>query len=729
MNLLERMITEGRLNDVERKHPLLATKYNGESLIDKFSENDPSGNNKYLMWMAHAFMHLFTIAYRQDYEGESEWKRKKDEPTVKFRDWLEERYKEHLKGFITGISDRNTSDFDPESVIQIVGRFHALLPFVKNKDIYSKEYLTSIEKGESPFWKLEEELQDAKTRELVAKEKKALKKAKKAGAKSGSEVVYEAEGGSVVAVRVYTPKAACFYGQQTRWCIASTKDSHFEDYTDNGFAFYYILNPKSENRDFRKFAVLFNPARAEGDQYPPPQNQVVVFNSEPIPVVEIFDASDSTVSPTWVYKAIADVKGLGEFPDPGQISFARQDGEFRTSEETGFTDEFDKMMNTMAAHAKANPPPILLQSYTEKAMEERDGAGALSWVDFRAVHEPDERGEVDVMSGLTTTRKVREKVAARAFKPMMTTLPLGIFATLLKALVTPTGDMKLGRGSDGLPQTNMNFYAKLRNQYIEKIREIAEKHLADYVKSFKLSEDNRRLFDLDDESDNNMLMRANIKDLRFSVQNEERIHNGVYRPRPGNDRVTRLRNSSDSMTTAFDQMMYSLVNQWEGNPNAEGTHEGNEHTVAALHKFARQRYNASIHFRVEFPPVDTSASRTFGKKDLPVPNDGRQKSVPHPMEPQFYILSNKEEVDKYISDIEEFEDHFYVDYKKTFRQKIRQADLYKHGTATGVSGFGKQKAMQQRLDFSKKFKGIGPESALQESIEKTYDKWHKIIKK
>ena len=58
ISLLERMIIEGRLNNVEKKFPLLATKHNGKSLIDRFSKEDPSGNNKYLAWMADTFFKI-----------------------------------------------------------------------------------------------------------------------------------------------------------------------------------------------------------------------------------------------------------------------------------------------------------------------------------------------------------------------------------------------------------------------------------------------------------------------------------------------------------------------------------------------------------------------------------------------------------------------------------------------------------------------------------------------
>ena len=65
LTLLEKMIIEGRLNNVEKKFPLLALKHNGKSLIDRFSKEDPSGNNKYLAWMTDAFQEML-IRYAGD---------------------------------------------------------------------------------------------------------------------------------------------------------------------------------------------------------------------------------------------------------------------------------------------------------------------------------------------------------------------------------------------------------------------------------------------------------------------------------------------------------------------------------------------------------------------------------------------------------------------------------------------------------------------------------------
>ncbi len=679
------MIIEGRLNNVEKKFPLLALKHRGESIIDKFGAHDPSGNNKYLMWMATVFMQLFVNDLENDSLGHTA------KELGKFQEYVEKQYKRHLRGFVTGVTDWNT--VNPDTVINKAEQFHHLLPYLKNKDIYSKEYQTSHEESANPFRKISDALEQAETEKNAAEEKKAMKRAKKAGARSGTEVVYENEFGAT-ALRVHTTQAACFFGQGTRWCIAAKQGNQFESYTDEGIAFYYVLNPKHPNRDYQKFAVLFNPRESADGR----DAQRPVFNSEPIPVVEIFDAADDTVSPSILLSSLKETGLLGD-----KVSPAAGAGSSQTVHEI-----FDKMMNTMAAHAAANPPAQSLKIYAERAFDERDDdAGGFEY-EFRVVNEPVGGTATDVHTGLPLTKKVREKAAIRVTKPILIDLPFSIFSTLLKALVTPTGDRKLGQGSSTY---NRAFYVKLRDQYIERIKEIAEEHMGEYFKDFgepvRLREDNRKLFSMDDDSPR---PQPKIKDARFSVHNEKRDARGVYRPRAGDDVATKRLNKINAMGTAFDHAMYSIVDQWGGNPNADFKYEAT--SAQELYKFARDRYNPSIYFVLEFSPAD--AGRTLGKKDMG--SDGKQL-YPHPVEPQFYIFDTPEKVDNYVSEISKFEELFFwdekknTDYARSLKRKLSQADL---GSRSRGDWSGSK---QQSLDFSKK------------DENKLFSRWKKIIKK
>ena len=62
--ILENVIlSEGRLEDVKKRYPNVDPK-----IIDKFSEGDPSGNNKYLDWMVKSYTHEPTLdAFSNEY--------------------------------------------------------------------------------------------------------------------------------------------------------------------------------------------------------------------------------------------------------------------------------------------------------------------------------------------------------------------------------------------------------------------------------------------------------------------------------------------------------------------------------------------------------------------------------------------------------------------------------------------------------------------------------------
>ena len=58
MNLLERLLIEGRKQNVVKRFPYLEEKhgqYGGFNLLELFMSDDPSGNHKYLEWMAVRF--------------------------------------------------------------------------------------------------------------------------------------------------------------------------------------------------------------------------------------------------------------------------------------------------------------------------------------------------------------------------------------------------------------------------------------------------------------------------------------------------------------------------------------------------------------------------------------------------------------------------------------------------------------------------------------------------
>ena len=678
ISLLERMITEGRLNNVEKKFPLLATKYNGKSLIDMFAENDPSGNNKYLMWMADTFFKLL-----------SNPKSISDEELDEF---VKKTYDEMLPSLVgdeprpMGVSVKLARA--PDKIIQTVKAFHTILPYVKAKDIYSYNSIKELTDG----------IKDAKDRKKIADQKKAIKK----GAKSGGTVVYENEYGLTV-VRVDTTEAACFFGKNTRWCIAARNENQFENYTSQGYVFYYVLNPKHEDRDNQKFAVLFNPRSPSR----------TVFAAEPIPVSEIFDAADDVVGPSTLFKSLVSTGLLGQFQKNtlGQI----------TNSDT-VHGRFDEMMNAMSAHAYKNPPKVSLTAYMDVELDTREIAdqaiGGWQVTTTRVF---------DYVEDTPSQRKEnRNEAAVRVRRRVIFDLPFEVFSTLMKALVTSTkgNQLKTGPGQQ-LPEFNMEFYAKVRDEYIKKARVAAEKFIEDFMKQqpedapeFTL-ENQGRLFVGDEQED--IKVQARIKDVRFYTKNERASRGGIYRPTPGDDRA----NFAASMDTAFDRAMVNIARQWEGNPNAIGDVLGKDgmtkYTLRELWKFARDRYSPSYNFDVEIFP---ESEEILTQKRAPN-NSVPVSIIPHPMEPQFYIVKSVEEVDSYLDKIEDIQDLFYRNrFNDKLKQALEDAGVYK---TLERKHYLQLRTRQQKFSFKNSEKKKHVPGRVDEN--KTISRWKKIVNK
>jgi hypothetical protein len=173
------VIVESRLTDVKAKFP--------DINVDYFSENDPSGNNKYLHWMASQ--------------------------ADKFK------HRMHIES----------------KIVDAVQRFHKLHNLLKNKDINSyatiDELTTAIQAASETS-------------------KTALKKQKKI---KGADAVYSDANATIYYIK--NKNACVLYGAGTKWCITSMKDEHWENYTDEGVLFYFIIRNEQKLDNFDKVAV------------------------------------------------------------------------------------------------------------------------------------------------------------------------------------------------------------------------------------------------------------------------------------------------------------------------------------------------------------------------------------------------------------------------------------------------------------------------------------------
>ena len=222
MKGLRKILLEGRVEDAQKyfentvgswpvaefQNPAgIGAGTNLEGVLDHFVQNDPSGNNKYLMWMVKMYLNP---------------------------------------------EERGTSPNDISSLVQ---RFHKnvarLSPaFIMNMDLFNpgSRIATSPKNIDS--------YDDLSQLERVMDEMDTIttKKEKEKEAKSGVDKLYEDDRWLLVKPNTY--EGSCYYGSSTKWCTAA-KDypKHFEDYSKKGLLFY-IIDKTKDVGDFFKIALF-----------------------------------------------------------------------------------------------------------------------------------------------------------------------------------------------------------------------------------------------------------------------------------------------------------------------------------------------------------------------------------------------------------------------------------------------------------------------------------------
>jgi|TARA_R110000822_G_scaffold51546_6_gene133988 hypothetical protein len=177
---------------------------NLDGVLKHFTQNDPSGNNKYLMWMVKMYVNP---------------------------------------------EERGTSPNDISSLVQ---RFHKnvdrLSPVLMMDLGFANPRLVTSPKNLDSY-------EDIAQLERVMDEVDSIqtRKEKETEAKEGVDKLYEDERWLLVKPNTY--EGSCYYGSSTKWCTAS-KDypKHFKDYTSTGNLFY-IIDKSQDLGDFYKIAL------------------------------------------------------------------------------------------------------------------------------------------------------------------------------------------------------------------------------------------------------------------------------------------------------------------------------------------------------------------------------------------------------------------------------------------------------------------------------------------
>ena len=308
------LLIEGRKSNVAKKYPHLTIPVEGfgnrpTSILEFLMSDDPSGNHKYLMWMADTYNIGFMQAFRQGLMdlhpdvpfGGSRFsvedltkayikmaepiflKQAQEKSPNRDPELYVKRNMDFIRKSIDGLQKqimKTAIAADPirqggwelfdyyetwkdsldmqftlnrkklkvpsaQIVRDLAKKFHEYLPYIQNKDI------NSYKNRDALF----NELTNA-NKKIQAKQ---MEKDKKKAAKAGARIIYEK--GKVSVIRPETKEASCLFGKGTQWCISAERSqNYFDSYTRRGKSFYFFFfpgHPLGKKAD--KIALVLNP--------------------------------------------------------------------------------------------------------------------------------------------------------------------------------------------------------------------------------------------------------------------------------------------------------------------------------------------------------------------------------------------------------------------------------------------------------------------------------------
>ena len=186
------VLTEGRKEQVMAKYPNVP-----KEVVEDFSQNDPSGNNKYLEWMVGIYNS--TPAVRHDDLAND----------IKT---LVQNY--HTK--LALVTKQNVEEFSQEH----------------GEDVSNIETIVKAPKDIKSFGYEDLKVFVNFLNTLVSKRQEAEQMKKEA------DKIYEDK--ELVVVSPKTHKASCTYGKHSAWCVATSGTGHFANYTKDGTLYFFI---------------------------------------------------------------------------------------------------------------------------------------------------------------------------------------------------------------------------------------------------------------------------------------------------------------------------------------------------------------------------------------------------------------------------------------------------------------------------------------------------------
>jgi len=189
-SIINEILTEGRVEDAKaliRKSFLPDEEHDYSEMVDYLVDNDPSGNNKYLMWMVNRMID----------------------------------------------DNEDTTDNTEGALIDMVTDFHSpvVQARVPSKDI--NHYKNTEELYEAIRLALEKVREKASTQEVAKGTKKIV------------------EDDRWLILHPETKESSCKYGQGTKWCTAMRDAEHYESYTKDGNLYYIIDKSKELGKYYK----------------------------------------------------------------------------------------------------------------------------------------------------------------------------------------------------------------------------------------------------------------------------------------------------------------------------------------------------------------------------------------------------------------------------------------------------------------------------------------------
>lgn len=206
--IIENLLLEGRVEDVKKRYPQPMW-----DQIDKLVELDPSGNNKYLDWMAKKYL-PHTIQWFKDNAiqnpGWYSWSLDQVPDTSEDPRWR------RVDSFSRKFNSLNDTDY--LTLKDNIEHFHKNPAKYETKDI-----------NQFPDTKSFEQAVELAKQKLSRKEQK----------ETGVDKVYEDD--TFILMMPKTHKASCRYGSNTRWCVTMRGYSgYFENYFSQGPIFFLV---------------------------------------------------------------------------------------------------------------------------------------------------------------------------------------------------------------------------------------------------------------------------------------------------------------------------------------------------------------------------------------------------------------------------------------------------------------------------------------------------------